>query len=71
MSQIQELRTSSCEKAETIDTLKQELKDINVSSVTKKIINLNVTHIHRLLKGLTNVPAEEKILCLSKFGNRS
>nr|XP_020019412.1 kinesin-like protein KIF15 [Castor canadensis] len=29
MSQIQELRTSSCEKAETIDTLKQELKDIN------------------------------------------
>ncbi|XP_036122442.1 kinesin-like protein KIF15 isoform X4 [Molossus molossus] len=29
MSQIQELRTSVCEKTETIDTLKQELKDIN------------------------------------------
>ncbi|XP_058412488.1 kinesin-like protein KIF15 isoform X2 [Diceros bicornis minor] len=29
MSQIQELRTSICEKTETIDTLKQELKDIN------------------------------------------
>ncbi|KAM6169429.1 kinesin-like protein KIF15 [Rhynchocyon petersi] len=29
MSQIQELRTSLCEKTETIDTLKQELKDIN------------------------------------------
>ncbi|XP_044904930.1 kinesin-like protein KIF15 isoform X3 [Felis catus] len=28
MSQIQELRTSVCEKTETIDTLKQELKDI-------------------------------------------
>ncbi|XP_011532266.1 kinesin-like protein KIF15 isoform X3 [Homo sapiens] len=29
MNQIQELRTSVCEKTETIDTLKQELKDIN------------------------------------------
>ncbi|EPY89037.1 kinesin family member 15 [Camelus ferus] len=29
MSQIQELRTSVCEKTGTIDTLKQELKDIN------------------------------------------
>ncbi|XP_049633273.1 kinesin-like protein KIF15 [Suncus etruscus] len=29
MRQIQELRTSVCEKAETIDTLKEELKDIN------------------------------------------
>ncbi|KAM9592971.1 kinesin-like protein KIF15 [Trichechus inunguis] len=29
MSQIQELRTSLCGKTETIDTLKQELKDIN------------------------------------------
>ncbi|XP_045348534.1 kinesin-like protein KIF15 isoform X2 [Leopardus geoffroyi] len=29
MSQIQELRTSVCEKTETIDTLKQELKDIS------------------------------------------
>ncbi|XP_042638094.1 kinesin-like protein KIF15 [Orycteropus afer afer] len=29
MNQIQELRTSLCEKSETIDTLKQELKDIN------------------------------------------
>ncbi|XP_012521065.1 PREDICTED: kinesin-like protein KIF15 [Propithecus coquereli] len=29
MNQIQELRTSVCEKMETIDTLKQELKDIN------------------------------------------
>ncbi|XP_016051572.1 PREDICTED: kinesin-like protein KIF15 isoform X2 [Miniopterus natalensis] len=29
MSQIQELRTSVCEKTETIDSLKQELKDIN------------------------------------------
>uniref|UniRef100_A0A8C9DNT7 Kinesin-like protein KIF15 n=1 Tax=Prolemur simus TaxID=1328070 RepID=A0A8C9DNT7_PROSS len=29
MNQIQELRTSICEKMETIDTLKQELKDIN------------------------------------------
>lgn len=28
-SQIQELRTSICEKTETIDTLRQELKDIN------------------------------------------
>ncbi|KAM5234088.1 kinesin-like protein KIF15 isoform 2-T2 [Hipposideros larvatus] len=28
-SQIQELRTSVCEKTETIDTLRQELKDIN------------------------------------------
>lgn len=37
MSQIQELRTSVCEKTETIDTLKQELKDISVSSVTDKI----------------------------------
>lgn len=33
MSQIQELRTSVREKTETIDSLKQELKDINVSSV--------------------------------------
>ena len=32
-SQIQELRASVCEKTETIDTLKQELKDITVSSV--------------------------------------
>lgn len=37
MSQIQELRTSVSEKTETIDTLRQELKDINVSSVAKKI----------------------------------
>ncbi|XP_008069564.1 kinesin-like protein KIF15 isoform X2 [Carlito syrichta] len=29
MNQIQELRTSVCEKTETIDALKQELKDIN------------------------------------------
>uniref|UniRef100_A0A7N5JHK8 Kinesin family member 15 n=1 Tax=Ailuropoda melanoleuca TaxID=9646 RepID=A0A7N5JHK8_AILME len=29
MSQVQELRTSVCEKTETIDTLKQELKDIS------------------------------------------
>ncbi|XP_006868897.1 PREDICTED: kinesin-like protein KIF15 [Chrysochloris asiatica] len=29
LSQIQELRTSLCEKTETIDTLKQELNDIN------------------------------------------
>ncbi|XP_054992536.1 kinesin-like protein KIF15 [Sorex araneus] len=29
MSQIQELRASACEKAETTDALKQELKDIN------------------------------------------
>ncbi|KAL0582945.1 LOW QUALITY PROTEIN: Kinesin-like protein KIF15 [Plecturocebus cupreus] len=29
MNQIQELRTSVCEKTEIIDTLKQELKDIN------------------------------------------
>ncbi|XP_055985479.1 kinesin-like protein KIF15 [Sorex fumeus] len=29
MSQIQELRASVCEKAETIDALKQELKDVN------------------------------------------
>ncbi|XP_001114881.3 kinesin-like protein KIF15 isoform X1 [Macaca mulatta] len=29
MNQIQELRTSVCEKTETIDTLKEELKDIN------------------------------------------
>ncbi|MBZ3882423.1 Kinesin-like protein KIF15 [Sciurus carolinensis] len=29
MNQIQELRTLICEKTETIDTLKQELKDIN------------------------------------------
>ncbi|XP_019579633.2 kinesin-like protein KIF15 isoform X1 [Rhinolophus sinicus] len=28
-SQIQELRTSVCEKTETIDTLRQELKDVN------------------------------------------
>lgn len=34
MNQIQELRTSVGEKSETIDTLKQELQDINVSSVT-------------------------------------
>ncbi|XP_008565500.1 PREDICTED: kinesin-like protein KIF15 isoform X2 [Galeopterus variegatus] len=29
MNQIQELRTSTCEKTETIETLKQERKDIN------------------------------------------
>nr|XP_002713252.3 kinesin-like protein KIF15 isoform X2 [Oryctolagus cuniculus] len=29
MNQIQELRTSVCEKTETIDTLRQELQDIN------------------------------------------
>ncbi|XP_015447231.1 kinesin-like protein KIF15 isoform X2 [Pteropus alecto] len=29
MGQIQELRTSTCEKAEAMDALKQELKDIN------------------------------------------
>uniref|UniRef100_A0A2K6N0I9 Kinesin-like protein KIF15 n=1 Tax=Rhinopithecus bieti TaxID=61621 RepID=A0A2K6N0I9_RHIBE len=29
MNQIQELRTSVCEKTETVDTLKEELKDIN------------------------------------------
>lgn len=34
MNQIQELRTSVGEKTETIDTLRQELQDINVSSVT-------------------------------------
>lgn len=34
MNQIQELRISIGEKSETIATLKQELQDINVSSVT-------------------------------------
>lgn len=46
MSQIQELRTSVCEKTETVDTLEQELNDITVSSVTSKIINLSTSQTH-------------------------
>lgn len=44
MSQIQELRTSVSEKTETIDTLRQELEDINVSSFAKKILKLSTRH---------------------------
>lgn len=44
MSQIQELRTSVSEKTETIDTLRQELEDINVSSFTNKILKLSTRH---------------------------
>ena len=44
MSQIQELRTSISEKTETIDTLRQELGDINVSSFANKILKLSIRH---------------------------
>lgn len=44
MSQIQELRTSVSEKTETIDTLRQELEDINVSSFINKILKLSTRH---------------------------
>lgn len=35
MIQVQELRAVVCEKTETIDTLKQELKDLSVSSAAE------------------------------------
>lgn len=44
MGQIQELRTSVSEKTETIDTLRQELEDINVSSFAKEILKLSIRH---------------------------
>lgn len=43
-SQVQELRASVCEKTETIDTLKQELKDITVSSVPDAVVNVSPGH---------------------------
>lgn len=44
MSQIQELRTSVSEKTETIDTLRQEVEDINVSSFANRILKLSTRH---------------------------
>lgn len=70
-SQIQELRTSVCEKTETIDTLRQELKDVNVGSVTSKMLNLSMRHTSETPHTVNKCSTTRRILWSNRCGKTS